>query len=739
MPDEGPGFSSKVAMDSLEPTLEDLHSPMKKLSRFFSFRFSPSKVLATDPHAYAAWREVERSDRFKTKWMQEKLTEYEKNIAKLKEDPKGFERAINEVSKFALEVEGGTPQYQEMLKRLSPAQRDYYQFVRKDLDELADWLHIPKEERITNYVGHYFDKHTLIKAWQDELVKAEGMPLASITMPRTIDGQRIYEKLQAIENLPYGRRGLDSIPKELLNNFLLERKTGLISEDFSIDRMYRMYIMRAARTGFDNPALLRVQQALPLIKDPHTLQYAREFFHDYFSGAKVGGAEDLSRIWMSLMFNLKIGGNLRSPLSNLSQTLFTNAEIGLQNTVSGGSMLWKSKGARELFEASGHTATIPQFYRYDLSNASRGISKIDDALDTLGKKTGVLFNAAEYVNRGVAFLGGIQKGLIKAGYTPTEAMSLIDQKLAPLSGTPLMQKVLDYADDVVIKTQFRYGRADLPAFLRKNPVARALFQFQTFGIKSTEFIADMAREPEGLQKLMSFLAIQYGATQAGKHLLGTDLREVFGVGIDPIEGLQALRKMQSGDFDKPSITETISKAFPLVNGKSGILPWASGNKFIGPGGEFVIDAQETLRKVGVAFDKGKPFSEVGQIVLDGMKGTVSHAQSKRLLKAYREYEAEKEEGKIDAGKIVSVILGFPNYKWLGQQEYLKLHRKGKSQEAESFRSTYEREAKEPLKVPRSLTDEAIEYAAGEKQWKEKPERGMPGLSPQLEYLMGGEQ
>lgn len=738
------GFSASDTMKEWEPSLTIKHAPESKAVGFWGWARSPSRVAKADPHANTMYTNMEFADRFRTGWLMKKHEAYQTALDALKHDPDGLQESIKKVGQFALKVEGGTPQFETLFKQLSPAQQRYYGFIRQSLDELADWLHVPKESRIINYVGHVFDKADIIAAWQDKLEKLEGMPLKYLTAPKTEEGKQILARLQDIERLPFGRRGLDSLPKELINQFLLERKTGLISEDFSIDKMYRMYLMKAARTGFDNPAMLLAKQEIPLIKDPALRQFMTDYAHQFFMRSRASTAEDFSRLWMSTMFALKLGLNLRSPLVNLSQTLFTNARIGVDATTTGASLLWKSHAARELFEESFHSATIPQFYRYDVVGTggrllqrnipgTTGVS-VDSALEELGRIGGIFFNAAEYVNRGTAYLGGIYKALLKEGLTSAEALTMIEQKLQPLAGKPIYEKILGFADELVNDTQFRYGRTDLPSVFRKSPVTRALLQFQSFGMKATEFMWDLWKtDPE---KLLGFLAIQYGATMAGKHLLGIDLRDVLGIGVDPIAGLQALQKMKKGDIDAPSITKAIQEAFPLVNGRTGLLPGAPGSRFGGPAMEAWKKTQETLEKVGVAFEKGKPFSEIGQLVLDGMSGTFSMSQWKRSQKAWQDFKAEREQGKVDNGKLISVLLGFPNYRWLGQQEYLHLHRQGKTQMAEDFKIKWEEAAQEALTVPQSLVDDAIQnHAEKEALRLSKPPSPM-GLPDQLQYLLG---
>ncbi|MCB7130260.1 MAG: hypothetical protein J3T61_12060, partial [Candidatus Brocadiales bacterium] len=73
------------------------------------------------------------------------------------------------------------------------------------------------------------------------------------------------------------------------------------------------------------------------------------------------------------------------------------------------------------------------------------------------------------------------------------------------------------ADDLVRKTQFRYGKIDLPLILRDPKIGTA-FQFASFSIKSTELMFKwLVREgAAGKTKFFTFLSMGLGiSTLAG--------------------------------------------------------------------------------------------------------------------------------------------------------------------------------------------------------------------------------
>lgn len=78
-----------------------------------------------------------------------------------------------------------------------------------------------------------------------------------------------------------------------------------------------------------------------------------------------------------------------------------------------------------------------------------------------------LFNRAEETNRVIAAVGAYEQGLNELKLLPADA--------------------IEYAGNLVRRTQFSYSASDLPKLLR-NPLARVLGQFRAFTIKELEFI-----------------------------------------------------------------------------------------------------------------------------------------------------------------------------------------------------------------------------------------------------------
>jgi hypothetical protein len=102
-----------------------------------------------------------------------------------------------------------------------------------------------------------------------------------------------------------------------------------------------------------------------------------------------------------------------------------------------------------------------------LSSTKKTLEKIDEGLF-------YMFETVEKINRGAAYYGAKQKAL-DSGKTVAEAV--------------------EYAKEVVRKTQFQFGSIDSPVLLQGD-IAKTLVQLQTFSIKQAEFLAEMVKNKE---------------------------------------------------------------------------------------------------------------------------------------------------------------------------------------------------------------------------------------------------
>ena len=110
-------------------------------------------------------------------------------------------------------------------------------------------------------------------------------------------------------------------------------------------------------------------------------------------------------------------------------------------------------------------------------------------------------NSSELVNRGAAYYGA--KAKFAAGKTTNKEFREALGKEKPANYTPTKEDAIAYGKFVAAKTQFLFGSLDTPVALNSD-IAKMAAQFQTFGLKQTEFIAHMIGHKEWL-KLIRYI------------------------------------------------------------------------------------------------------------------------------------------------------------------------------------------------------------------------------------------
>jgi hypothetical protein len=110
--------------------------------------------------------------------------------------------------------------------------------------------------------------------------------------------------------------------------------------------------------------------------------------------------------------------------------------------------------------------------------------------------------ASELVNRGAAYYGAKAK-FINGKITPKEYKQAFGED-RPANYVPTMEDAVHYGKFVSGKTQFLFGPLDTPVGLNSD-IAKTAAQFQTFGLKQTEFIMSMIGQ-KNWWKLIRYLA-----------------------------------------------------------------------------------------------------------------------------------------------------------------------------------------------------------------------------------------
>jgi hypothetical protein len=241
--------------------------------------------------------------------------------------------------------------------------------------------------------------------------------------------------------------------------------------------------------------------------------------------------------------------NLSPALINTSQLLNTNALLGAK---------WTAIGIKKAISPSLAERGILKQIGVDIQlglESGAGYSKAAQ----IGKgfnKTLVLFLTAEKFLRRTTGLGSYYKALAE-GKTRKQA--------------------IEYAKETIQRTQFEYGIADAPAFIRRTgPVGQVLFQFKKFPVKELEFMSSL-KGMEHVRFWMPWLLVSgyYGIplvepmkntvkslfnidleSELKKHLMewaGEDKErqtaaKTIMYGISHKAGIDASRRIGAGDF-----------------------------------------------------------------------------------------------------------------------------------------------------------------------------------------------
>lgn len=362
--------------------------------------------------------------------------------------------------------------------------------VQAYLKEWADKLGLPEDGRIASYITHIFEKDFIQKEFDPEL--------ASLIR--------------------------DKVPGSVYDPFLQERlgKQGYIEDTW---RALDAYVKRATRKFHMDPALEKVSGKAEALEEsqfnyvksyvdrinmrPTKLDNLMDNTIKSIIGYKLGArpVAYASRVMRQAVYRGALGLNVGSALKNLTQGANTYAKLGEKYTAVGYTSLVKSilNGSKELEEVG--------VLRDDFVQ-DRTISATKQTLQKVDKVLFSLFEAAERINRGSAYFGAKAKGL-------SEGMG--------------EKEAIEYARNVVRDTQFTFGSVDTPLLLQSD-IGKTVAQFQSFTVKQTEFLAELAKNKDyaGLLRYTAgSLAMVYSVGQ----LFGMEMKDIipaFRVGMPPI-------------------------------------------------------------------------------------------------------------------------------------------------------------------------------------------------------------
>jgi hypothetical protein len=384
--------------------------------------------------------------------------------------------------------------------------------VKVYLKNWAEKLNLPEDGRITNYITHIFDEQLVSKEFDPELEKliADKVP-GSVYDPFTLQrlGAKGYveDTFRALD--AYVKRGtrkmnMDPILAELSDRANELDKSGLDYVKEYADRIN----MRP--TDLDNSIDIMVKQAI---------------------GYKLGQrpTAKVTRAIRQATYRATLGLNVGSAVRNLTQGINTFAEMGGEYTLKGYYNMVKNWNSGELQKVG----VLDNSFIED-----RTLSATKKAGEKMDKVLFAMFEGAEKVNRGAAYYAAKQRAIDKGA---------------------TLEQAIQAGIDTAAKTQFTFGRVNTPLYLQSD-MSKLFFQFQSFNVKQTEFLVEMAANKE-YAKLLRFAGASALVFALLSKALGYELEDMvpFGSNIKdgkiPIGAAPVFRVLpEAVDFTKAVFT-----------------------------------------------------------------------------------------------------------------------------------------------------------------------------------------
>lgn len=332
---------------------------------------------------------------------------------------------------------------------LTPEEMKVAHEIKIYLQEWAERLGLPEDNQISHYITHIFSIGENEKEFDEEVAKLIK----------------------------------DQVPGSVYDPFLEKRlgKKGYIEDTW---KALDAYVKRAVRKANMDPVLERLKVAANRLEEsqmtyvkslaqrvnlrPTTLDTLADNTIKQLVGYRFGQRPValLTRGARQMIYRAMLGLNVSSAIKNLTQGTNTFAKLGVRYTSVGYIKLFtKGLGNKELEEQG----ILKQDLIQDrvLSSTRKMLQKFDEGLF-------LMFETVEKINRGAAYWGAKAKA-INAGHTEADAIK--------------------YAKKIVRDTQFLFGAIDTPVGLNSD-IAKVFTQFMSYGVKQTEFAAEMLKNKE---------------------------------------------------------------------------------------------------------------------------------------------------------------------------------------------------------------------------------------------------
>lgn len=423
---------------------------------------------------------------------------------------------------------------------LAPNELQVATEIKDYLKSWADKLGLQPEHRISNYITHIFEKGTIEKEFQVD-------PELEAIM-RTKVAKSVYDPfLQARKDAPeYVRdvwRALDAYTKRATRKFNMDpilKKVGDMAEGMETSQYnyLKKYIDRInlRPTDLDNEIDTSIKQVI---------------------GYKFGQrpVTVLTQKMRQATYRGLLGLNVQSALRNLTQGTNTYAELGERYTLTGYIKLIKNWNTGELEKVG----VLKDSFIQD-----RTISAVKSFWQKADKVLFFMFEQAEKINRGAAYFGAKTKGM-NQGMTE--------------------EKAIEYAKNVVRKTQFVFGQVDSPQIFQSD-IAKTLLQFQSYTVKQVEFLGEkvMAKDIAAVTRYaLSNLVIYLTVGKA----LGWDITDMLPsvrIGTPPtlqlLQGMAEVALKTPDKYGQPPDPNFFKRLIENQNIQKGVINYIPGGSQI---------------------------------------------------------------------------------------------------------------------------------------------------------------
>lgn len=493
-----------------------------------------------------------------------------------KELPKNMER-ITEWAKTVPEESN-----KRIFRYLDGEALDLNSTESKIASEIKEWfkvwavrLKLPKENTITHYITHIFDKELMGKEFDEDLAK-----IIADRIPGTVYDPFLLKRLGAKGYKQDTWAALDAYVKRATRKVhidpvleAIQKKTGSSADVSPLEKSVFNYIKKYV----DN-----------INMRPSEAEEGIDNFVKSMIGYKLGQRPvvGILKFLRQATFRGMLGLNPASALRNLSQGVNTYATLGEKFTIIGYSKLFKKGSSEELAREGILNAGFIQ---------DRALSATKKAIEKADKVLFAFFDTAEHINRGAAYFGAKSQA-ISRGLTEEAAIK--------------------YAKSVVRKTQFVFDTVDTPVGL-SGDLMKTLFQFQTYTTKQMEFLTHMAKDKNFaglLRYALGGTAFVYTVGQ----LFGMEPKEILPVYRFqtppslklPVEATKAVLNTPDKFGNKRTLGDKVGD---VANAAVGLLPAGS-------------QAKKTIEGIS-SVKQGGSFDKRGQIQFEQGQSTGAKVQS----------------------------------------------------------------------------------------------------------------